>query len=127
MLYLATGNGILKFDTQSYQYAETPAMKAFADEAKRKQLKELRVLDILIRLRIEFQDAVASSQIEHPALETARIDTRIAECMFLKMAVAMITIIAVKTCLLYTSTPWRSIWRNNCCWKNQRYTSPRKH
>ena len=25
MLYLATGNGILKFDTQSYQYAETPA------------------------------------------------------------------------------------------------------
>ena len=45
MLYLATGNGILKFDTQSYQYAETPAMKAFADEAKRKQLKELRVLD----------------------------------------------------------------------------------
>ena len=46
MLYLATGNGILKFDTQSYQYAETPAMKAFADEAKRKQLKELRVLDI---------------------------------------------------------------------------------
>ena len=33
-----TGNGILKFDTQSYQYAETPAMKAFADEAKRKQL-----------------------------------------------------------------------------------------
>lgn len=46
MLYLATGNGILKFDTQSYQYAETPAMKAFADETKRKQLKELRVLDI---------------------------------------------------------------------------------
>ncbi len=46
MLYLATGNGILKFDTQAYQYAETPAMKAFADEAKRKQLKELRVLDI---------------------------------------------------------------------------------
>lgn len=46
MLYLATGNGILKFDTQSYQYAETPAMKAFADEAKRKQLKELRVLNI---------------------------------------------------------------------------------
>ena len=46
MLYLATGNGILKFDTQSYQYAETPAMKAFADKAKRKQLKELRVLDI---------------------------------------------------------------------------------
>ena len=46
MLYLATGNGILKFDTQSYQYAETPAMKAFADEAKRKHLKELRVLDV---------------------------------------------------------------------------------
>ncbi len=46
MLYLATGNGILKFDTEDYQYAETPAMKAFADEAKRKQLKELRVLDM---------------------------------------------------------------------------------
>ena len=29
MLYLATGNGILKFDTQSYQYAETPKLKAF--------------------------------------------------------------------------------------------------
>jgi hypothetical protein len=26
MLYLATGNGILKFDTQSYQYAETPLL-----------------------------------------------------------------------------------------------------
>ncbi len=46
MLYLATGNGILKFDTEDYQYAETPAMKAFADETKRKQLKELRVLDM---------------------------------------------------------------------------------
>ena len=53
MLYLATGNGILKFDTQSYQYAETPAMKAFADETKRKQLKELRVLDIrVVRLTL---------------------------------------------------------------------------
>ena len=52
---------------------------------------------ILIRLRIEFQDAVASSQIEHPALKAERIDTRITESMFLEMAIAMITIIAVKT------------------------------
>ena len=62
---------------------------------------------ILIRLRIEFQNAVASSQIEHSALETERIDTRIAECMFLKMAVAMITIIAVKA--VVGSEPYHSI------------------
>ena len=62
---------------------------------------------ILIRLRIEFQDAVASSQIEHSALETERIDTRIAECMFLKMAIAMITIIAVKT--IVGSEPYHTI------------------
>lgn len=46
MLYLATGNGILKFDTQSYTYADTPAKLDFANEAKRKALKELRVLDL---------------------------------------------------------------------------------
>ena len=46
MLYLATGNGILKFDTQSYTYADTPAKNDFANETKRKALKELRVLDL---------------------------------------------------------------------------------
>lgn len=46
MLYLATGNGVLQFDTQTETYAHTPAMDGFGDESKRKTMKELRVLDM---------------------------------------------------------------------------------
>ena len=66
-----------------------------------------RCFSILISLRIKLQDTVASSQIEHSALETERIDTRIAESMFLEMAVAMITIIAVKT--IIGSEPYHTL------------------
>ena len=46
LLYLATGNGILKFDTHANAYVQTPAVADFQDEAKRKSIRELRVLDL---------------------------------------------------------------------------------
>ena len=46
MLYLATGTGILAFDTQRYAYASTPAKEHFDSESQRKLLKEQRVLDV---------------------------------------------------------------------------------
>lgn len=46
LLYLATGNGILKFDTHANAYVQTPAVADFQDEAKRKAVMELRVLDL---------------------------------------------------------------------------------
>lgn len=46
MLYLATGNGVLKFDTQKYGYASSPARSNFENASKRKQIKEQRVLDL---------------------------------------------------------------------------------
>ena len=47
MLYLATGNGVLKFDAQAYRYESTPAMENFQNASKRKAIKELRVLNML--------------------------------------------------------------------------------
>ena len=46
LLYMATGNGILKFDTHADTYWQTAAVTNFNDEAKRKAIKELRVLDL---------------------------------------------------------------------------------
>ena len=46
LLYLATGNGVLKFDTHANAYVQTPAVADFQDEAKRKAVRELRVLDL---------------------------------------------------------------------------------
>ena len=46
MLYLATGSGILAFDTQRYSYVSTPAKEHFDNESQRKLLKEQRVLDV---------------------------------------------------------------------------------
>ena len=46
LLYLATGNGVLKFDTHANAYVQTPAVADFQDEAKRKAVMELRVLDL---------------------------------------------------------------------------------
>ena len=46
MLYLATGSGILAFDTQRYSYVLTPAKEHFDNESQRKLLKEQRVLDV---------------------------------------------------------------------------------
>lgn len=49
LLYLATGNGILKFDTHANAYLQTPAVADFQNEVKRKAMKELRVLDLQTR------------------------------------------------------------------------------
>lgn len=49
LLYLATGNGILKFDTYANAYLQTPAVADFQNEVKRKAMKELRVLDLQTR------------------------------------------------------------------------------
>lgn len=46
MLYLATGNGMLKFDTQKGIYASTPAMESEEDKGRKKAVKELRVLNM---------------------------------------------------------------------------------
>ena len=46
MLYLATGSGVLAFDTQRCAYASTPAKEHFDNENQRKSLKEQRVLDM---------------------------------------------------------------------------------
>ena len=46
MLYLATGNGMLKFDTQKGIYASVPAMESDAGKGRKKVARELRVLDM---------------------------------------------------------------------------------
>lgn len=46
MLYLATGNGMLKFDTQKEIYASAPAMESDGDKGRKKAVRELRVLDM---------------------------------------------------------------------------------
>ena len=98
---IATEVSLTAFHIEHTEFLQLPAFRLIC--------KSLHgwCFGILIRLRIEFQDAVTSSQIKHSALETERIDTRIAESMFLKMAVAMITIIAVKA--VVGSEPYHSI------------------
>ena len=46
MLYLATGNGMLKFDTQKEIYASAPAMEFDGGKGSKKAARELRVLDM---------------------------------------------------------------------------------
>lgn len=46
MLYLATGNGLLKFDTQKGIYASAPAMESDGGKGWKKMARELRVLDM---------------------------------------------------------------------------------
>lgn len=46
MLYLATGNGMLKFDTQKGIYASAPAMESDGGKGSKKVARELRVLDM---------------------------------------------------------------------------------
>ena len=46
MLYLATGNGMLKFDTQKEIYASAPAMELDGGKGSKKAARELRVLDM---------------------------------------------------------------------------------
>lgn len=46
MLYLATGNGMLKFDTQKGIYASAPAMESDGGKGRKKMASELRVLDM---------------------------------------------------------------------------------
>lgn len=46
MLYLATGNGMLKFDTQKGIYASAPAMDSDGGKGSKKVARELRVLDM---------------------------------------------------------------------------------
>ena len=46
MLYLATGNGMLKFDTQKEIYASAPAMESDGGKGSKKAARELRVLDM---------------------------------------------------------------------------------
>lgn len=46
MLYLATGNGMLKFDTQKGIYASAPAMESDGGKGSKKMASELRVLDM---------------------------------------------------------------------------------
>ena len=46
MLYLATGNGMLKFDTQKEIYASAPAMDSDGGKGSKKVARELRVLDM---------------------------------------------------------------------------------
>lgn len=46
MLYLATGNGMLKFDTQKEIYASAPVMESDGGKGSKKVARELRVLDM---------------------------------------------------------------------------------
>ena len=46
MLYLATGSGMLKFDTQKGIYASAPAMELDGGKGSKKAARELRVLDM---------------------------------------------------------------------------------
>ncbi len=46
MLYLATGSGMLKFDTQKEIYASAPATEPDGDKGRKKVVRELRVLDM---------------------------------------------------------------------------------
>ena len=46
MLYLATGSGMLKFDTQKGIYASAPAMESDGGKGRKKMARELRVLDM---------------------------------------------------------------------------------
>lgn len=46
MLYLATGNGMLKFDTQKGIYASAPAMESDGSKGSKKVARALRVLDM---------------------------------------------------------------------------------
>lgn len=46
MLYLATGSGMLKFDTQKGTYASAPATESDGDKGRKKAVRELRVLDM---------------------------------------------------------------------------------
>ena len=46
MLYLATGSGMLKFDTQKEIYASAPAMESDGGKGRKKAVRELRVLDM---------------------------------------------------------------------------------
>ena len=46
MLYLATGSGMLKFDTQKEIYASAPAMELDGGKGSKKVARELRVLDM---------------------------------------------------------------------------------
>lgn len=46
MLYLATGSGMLKFDTQKGIYASAPATESDGDKGRKKAVRELRVLDM---------------------------------------------------------------------------------
>ena len=46
MLYLATGNGMQKFDTQKGIYASAPAMESDGGKGSKKVARELRVLDM---------------------------------------------------------------------------------
>lgn len=46
MLYLATGNGMLKFDTQKGIYASAPAMESDGGKGRKKAVRELRVLNM---------------------------------------------------------------------------------
>ncbi len=46
MLYLATGSGMLKFDTQKGTYASAPAMESDGNKGRKKAARELRVLDM---------------------------------------------------------------------------------
>lgn len=46
MLYLATGNGMLKFDTQKGIYASAPAMESDGGKGSKKAVRELRVLNM---------------------------------------------------------------------------------
>lgn len=46
MLYLATGSGMLKFDTQKGIYASAPATEPDGDKGRKKVVRELRVLDM---------------------------------------------------------------------------------
>ena len=54
-------------------------------------------LHISIGMGIEFQDAIASSQIQQVIIESESIDTRIAIGMILIVGIAMITIITIKS------------------------------
>ena len=46
MLYLATGSGMLKFDTQKGTYASAPATESDGNKGRKKAVRELRVLDM---------------------------------------------------------------------------------
>ena len=46
MLYLATGSGMLKFDTQKGIYASAPAMESDGNKGRKKMAREVRVLNM---------------------------------------------------------------------------------